>query len=308
MRRIHVLCRNRMTRISLAAAAAAALVPAPVFAEEAADAASEPGEEELGSESDDETRAAEEEDSSRGEAAEVSGAQVDEAERAPTSAGFGATEERNKTYLFLGARYRNQIIPQAIQSWFVEGGETVYSHTPGVEFIIREDGFEYGLFGMVSFLTLDGVPFKGDDDIEVIDTNWSILYLGSDFTVSTDEFAPGLSATFGGGLGLGFFFGDMRRTEAYLPPGQSGIGSYQRCPGPGAFLECEVGNGDEVGHYNYLEPSWADGGASPLLIPWLAGQVGLRYKMHEKFVMHAEVGLNLLPPGVFLGVGADYGL
>lgn len=220
----------------------------------------------------------------------------------------GVTEAPGKQYLFIGARYRNVIVPQFVQNWFADGGEGLYAHTPGVEFGIRKDGFEYQIFGQLAMFSLTDVPFKGttddNDAWELINSSYKILFLGSDFLWSTDEFAPGLSMTYGAGVGLGLVFGDLTRDQA-TPTGDPGDpNSYVRCPGPSVTNPfCD----DSNEHYNgYVEPSWASGGSSPLILPWIAGNIGLRYKMHRNFVAHLDMGI--WAPGAFIGLGAQYGL
>jgi hypothetical protein len=238
------------------------------------------------------------------------GGKVDEA--AVKDALEGVTEDPSKTYLFIGARYRNVMIPEFVQHLFADGGSGLYAHTPGLEFGIRKAGFEYQLFTMLGLYNLSDVPFKGSSDAsdawEIIDANYKILYLGADFMWSTDDFTPGLSLTYGAGVGLGLVLGDLNRVQAFPTGAESDPSSYVRCESqndprdPGARF-CNENNE----HYgDYVEPSWANGGSSPLIFPWLAGQIGLRYKAHRNFVAHVELGV--MPTGAFVGLGADYGL
>lgn len=184
------------------------------------------------------------------------------------------------------------------------------AHTPGLEFAIRSDGFEFQLFSMLGFYGLNGVPFKGKSDEEaaweIIDFNYKILYLGSDFMWSTDEFAPGLSLVYGAGAGIGLVFGNMSRVQAYPPSGVAGDPyTYERCIGSGNPnpLYCDNSN-DHYG--DHTEPTWANGGSSPLIFPWLAAQVGLRYKVSRQFVMRIEGGI--MATGAFVGVAGSFGL
>ncbi len=224
--------------------------------------------------------------------------------------GSGIYEDPEQTYLFAGVRYRLQMVPQAVQNWFAEGGETLWVHTPGVEFAIRKDRFEYSIFGMLGMYSMTDVPFKGNTDVELawetVTADYNVLFLGSDFMWSTKDFTPGLSFTYGAGIGLGIVFGEMTRTQAY----PDGNGNYLPCvgvnnpgvPGPGGQYCDNVNN-----HYDgYVEPSWADGGSSPVVFPWIAGQVGLRYKAHRNFVGRLELGFTVT--SLFFGLGADYGL
>jgi hypothetical protein len=122
---------------------------------------------------------------------------------------------------------------------------------------------------------------------------------------STDDFTPGFSMIYGAGAGLGFVFGDLVRTQAYPPGGTTDPYQYERCTGLGSPSGgyCD----DENEHYNgYVEPSWADGGSSPLIFPWIAANIGLRYKFARQFAMRLDAGLMLT--GAFVGVGGDFGL
>jgi hypothetical protein len=56
----------------------------------------------------------------------------------------------------------------------------------------------------------------------------------------------------------------------------------------------------------YEEPSWSGGGDKPLIMPWLALQMGLRIKPHRRFVGRLDFGIGI--GQVFFGIGADYGL
>lgn len=251
-------------------------------------------------------------------ASETAETKVDEA--AVADALEGTTEAPGKTYMFIGARYRNVMIPKFVQNLFSDGGKSLYAHTPGVEFAIRRDKFEYQLFGMLGLYNLEDVPFKGKSDEndawEIINADYKILYLDADFMWSTDDFTPGLSLIYGAGVGLGFVFGDLGRVQAY-PANSQGAFDPSEDGNPDAYRECAgvgsptpqycQGTGDGADHYgSYTEPTWADGGSSPLIFPWMAANIGLRYKAHKNFVGRVELGL--MPTGAFVGLAADYGL
>ncbi len=222
-------------------------------------------------------------------------------------------EDPKETYLFIGARYRIQRVPQFLQNLFAEGGAPLWVHTPGLEFGMRKDGVETNIFAMLGMYSMNDVPFKGKTDPELawelVDTNYKVLFLGADFMWSTSEFTKGLSLVYGAGIGLGLVFGDMNRTQSY--PNANGDGGFTKCNGAfdpaglrvGVGQYCDAAND----HYNgYVEPSWTDDGSSPLIFPWLGGQVGLRYKVHKHFVARLEVGVTIT--SLFFGLGADYGL
>jgi hypothetical protein len=128
---------------------------------------------------------------------------------------------------------------------------------------------------------------------------------------STDDFTPGLSLVYGAGAGLGFVFGDLIRTQAYPPNGTTDPYQFERCTGVGqpAGQATSVGSycDDDNEHYNgFVEPSWADGGSSPLIFPWIAGNVGLRYKFTRQVAARLDMGLMVT--GAFFGLGLDFGL
>lgn len=221
--------------------------------------------------------------------------------------GSGIWEDPKKTYYFAGMRYRMQVVPKAVQNWFAEGGETLWVNTPGLEFAIRQDGFEYNIFGMLGLYSMKDVPFKGNTDVELawetITADYQVLFLGSDFMWSTSDFTPGLSFTYGAGVGLGLVFGQMTRTQAY--PETPGSSNYLPCTSVGNpnFAYCDNIND----HYNgKVEPNWLNDGSSPVIFPWIAGQIGLRYKAHKHFVARLDAGYAIT--SVFFGLGADYGL
>lgn len=242
-----------------------------------------------------------------GEAASKSEKSADVADALDT----GVTEAPGKTYYFVGARYRIVTIPQFVQNWFADGGDTVVVQQPGLEFGIREGGMEYNIFAMLGFYGFNDTPYKGKTDPvqawEVVSSNFKILYLGADFMWSTDEFVPGLSLHYGAGVGLGLVFGGLNRVQAYPRGGAnpSDPGSYEKCSAPGIgqqgvpeTLGYCTGENNHYGSYSESSPT--------PVFPWIAGQFGLRYKIHRNFVARLDAGIMI--PGAFIGIGADYGL
>lgn len=221
-------------------------------------------------------------------------------------------EHAGETYRFVGARYRLILIPAAIMEMFGEGGETTLVHNFGPEFTIRKDAFEYSFALTYAGYFIEEVPFKAPEDPEeaweVVTSELKIIYLTADFVWST-PISPQVSFTYGGGAGIGFVFGDLFRTQAYLEDGV-----YKPCPGPPNMMSppeqqqyCQPEADDDPQHYpGYTEPSWADGGSKPIIFPWIAIQTGIRWKPHRNFVGRLELGVGL--GQFFLGIGADYGL
>ncbi len=220
--------------------------------------------------------------------------------------GGSPVELPGKTYRAVGLRYRAVIVPKFMMNLFGDGGTTVVANGVGPEFTIRKDGFEYGLSAWFTSYAMDPTPFKsksdGADAWELVQSKIKVLYFTSDFLWSHD-FAPEFAVNYGVGAGLGVVWGDLIRNQA--TPGNNANPStgegYNACPGPGSLENCLPGK-----HYNYDEPSWANGGSKPIVFPWLVLQTGLRYKPHKNFIARLDAGFGT--SGFFLGLGADYGL
>jgi len=222
-------------------------------------------------------------------------------------------EAKGKSYYFVGARLRAVVIPSFIIEAFGDGGNTVVGPMFGPEFAIRRDGFEYNFALSYTAYPMDRTPFKSPTDpieaMELVESHVKVLYATADFMWS-HSFTPALALTYGGGAGLGFVWGALYRAQAY----KDGSGAWQLCPGeataanPGpspSFCAADPTLSEQ--HYgNYEEKNWADGGSKPIVMPWLAIQMGLRWKPHRNFVTRAEFGIGL--GQVFFGLGADYGL
>lgn len=211
----------------------------------------------------------------------------------------------------VGARYRGIYLPKAVLNWFVEGGDSVYVNGMGPTFSIRDGNMEYVLSAWLALYSLDPVPIKSSSDAEeaweIIDASLKSLYLTFDYLWHT-RLASTLELNFGGGAGIGYLFGELHRQQATLVAGGT--------PGnPADFVPCVGVNNPPQGGYcddinnhygDYGEPNWFNGGAKPVLFPWITGQVGLRYQPHPNFIARLELGLGT--SGLFFGVGADYGL
>jgi hypothetical protein len=226
---------------------------------------------------------------------------------ADAEAGSSTVELPGQTYYGVGLRYRAVIVPKFMENLFGDGGRTVLANGFGPEFTIRKNAFEYGFSAWYASYAMDPTPFKSKTDTaeawELVTSQIKVLYLTADFLWSHD-LAPEFAFNYGVGAGFGFVWGDLKRQQAYAGPGandSTGAG-YLPCPGPTAqFANCVEGK-----HYNYNEPSWANGGSKPVVFPWLVLQTGLRYKPHRNFIARLDAGFGT--SGFFLGLGADYGL
>jgi hypothetical protein len=221
-----------------------------------------------------------------------------------SEAGDSPYEKPDTTYYFVGARYRGIIVPKFMMNLFGDGGTTVYVDNIGAEAAIRKNDFEY-LFGL-SFADygMEPTPFKASSDgefaWEIVESEIKVLYATVDFLWSS-KFSDQWALNFGVGAGFGIVWGDLKRTQAF----RDGSGDYLPCAGEGN----PVGDycGDDNNHYGgYTEPSWADGGSKPIIFPWLAPLLGVRFKPHRHFAARLDAGFGIT--GFFVGLGGDYGI
>jgi hypothetical protein len=211
-------------------------------------------------------------------------------------------EVANKTYYFVGMRYRGMLLPKFMMNLFGDGGTSVYSNALGPEFTIRRNNFEYVLSAWWADYHMDPTPFKASTDPvdawEIVTSKMNALYLTSDFNW-TSQINPVFGLNFGLGAGFGFVWGDLKRVQAK----PDGNGGYTACAGVGDHAWC----GNDNKHYgNYTEPNWANGGSKPIVFPWLALQTGVRFKPHKNFMMRVDAGWAITGP--FFGISGNYGL
>lgn len=235
---------------------------------------------------------------------------------ADAEAGSSPVELPNKTYLFVGARYRAIILPKFMMNLFGSGGQTLLVHGVGPELAIRKNAFEYNLSIWYAGYGMDPTPFKAKDDgakaWELVESRLKSIFITADFLWSQD-FTPEFALNYGVAGGFGLIFGDLYRTQA-----RPGSAAANDNTGAG-FVKCSdkfdpgdvfLGGGycdDSNDHYGgYTEKSWTSGGSKPVIFPWLALQTGLRYKPHRNFAARLDAGFGT--SGFFLGLGADYGL
>jgi len=277
-------------------------------------AAQDWGGEEAASEDEEKKPAAEGATSTEPEAEGEAEPSTDSAELSPPPSDAPADEEpeaakTGKSGKALGLRYRGVYVPQTVLNWFMDGGESVYVHGFGPEFAIRDGNKEYILSAWLALYDMGPVAIKGSSDAEeaweIVESDMKSVYLTADY-LWHKRLASTLELSYGGGAGLGFLFGDLYRTQATLEPGGTpgNADDYIPCQGQSATDPyCD----DINDHYDgYTEPSWFGGGSKPVLFPWVAGQVGLRYQPHEKVVTRLDIGIGT--SGLFFGVGADYSL
>ncbi|MEZ4312750.1 MAG: hypothetical protein R3F14_32400 [Polyangiaceae bacterium] len=256
--------------------------------------------------------------SGAGDGAEGKGASGATSDAASSSS--DVREDPLKRYYFLGVRFRDIVLPQFMLELFTTGGATGNIWLVGPEFSTRKDGVEVDIALAYADYGFGPAMFKGngDEDIayEVVKSDLKVGYLTFDllFDIPLDKSGM-VSFLIGGGVGVGVVGGDLYRTQAYPKDGGAADPSdparWEKCQFAGDGFGGYCDNGDN--HYydaaakkDFSEPSWADGGSKPIVVPWLSiPQISLRVKPIKQLQMRADVGFSLT--GFFFGASAGYG-
>ena len=222
-----------------------------------------------------------------------------------------------KNYLFIGARYRGNIIPQFMLNLFVDKGATIYSNTIGFELDKRKDGFsiipalsftEYGT-GDILFKEKNSKDIPGN--YSFVNSSMKAIYATVDLLWST-KISKNVDFEYGAGLGLGIVFGSLANNWVYRDP-KGALGGFSKCQtegqgGPGKGCnKADHQNAETAKVGDYTEKSWFDGGAKPVLFPWISvPQIGLRFKPVKQF--EGRLGLGFALTGFWFGLSGGYGL
>jgi hypothetical protein len=324
----------RRLSVALPFAAAIALAAPAAFAQGGAKPGAKPASKAEQKKADEAKAAEEQKKADEAKAAEDQKKADDEA-AAKTAAGAATTveppadvwdikdveENPNKKYLFIGARYRGNIIPRFMLNMFVDEGATVYSNSIAIELDMRKDGFSLiPALGFTEYGTGD-ILFKekGSKDIpgnySFVNSSMKAIYATADLLWSV-KMSKNFDFEYGAGFGIGVIFGDLVNNWVYQDPtgtsplvGSNGV-HYAKCgtantePGCNA-AEHKNASTRKVG--DYTEASWANGGSKPNVFPWISlPQFGLRYKPVKNFVARLGVGFALT--GFWFGLNGEYGL
>jgi hypothetical protein len=241
---------------------------------------------------------------------------------------FDPYEDPNKTYRFIGLRFRDAIAPKFIMNWFADGGRNVNVAMVGPEFITRRDHLELAVALMYADYSMDPFLFKGksepDTSFELVASGIKIIYGMLDVMYEVPIEKKGdktgrFAFLVGGGVGIGAVAGPLWRSQAY--PKKAGASpnnpqDWGICTGvntPNAAY-CENPNGhfspggkDITAKDSYSEPYWSAGGSKPMIFPWIAlPQFSFRYKPIKQFQTKLDLGFSTT--GFFFGLSASYGL
>jgi hypothetical protein len=215
---------------------------------------------------------------------------------------------------WIGARYRGLIVPGFVMNLVGDGGTTAY--LPGGALTLAlplDERLDLVTSLGVQSYAAGPFPFKPHG---TPDTEWEIVESDLFALLATAELswrfplddAERFSLRFGGGLGVGVAaFGDLVRTQAYPAGGDpSDPDAYAPCRGPndpaGTFRYCNQLDKDAT-RYGEPDRAWGDGGARPLVYPWVAfPELGLEWLPAEGFALQLEVGASI--SGFIGGAGA----
>ncbi len=234
----------------------------------------------------------------------------------------GAPEPKDegKTKYFLGARFRNFIVPGFLFDIFADGGpDAVNVFSGGPEFMIQSGALEvnfsvtvpYADFSMNEFL------FKSSSDpkqaYEIVSSSLKLITVSVDLLGRIPLEKKGTVALLiGGGAGISGVVGDLRRNQAKPKNGNPNADpeqpdQWEKCEAPGD-PGGQVGDvqycGNDNEHYGgYVEPSWANGGSKPVVFPYLAlPHIGVEVMPIEQFMIRLDTGFSIT--GFFVGLGA----
>jgi hypothetical protein len=228
-------------------------------------------------------------------------------------------EDPMKQYVFIGARYRGNIIPKFMLNLFVDEGATIYSNTVAIELDLRKDGFSLiPALGLTEYGTGD-ILFKSKNSTDIpgnysyVNSSMKAIY-GTVDLLWSKKLNKNFEFEYGAGFGIGVLFGDLVNNWVYQDPTGPLTGSngqhYAKCQTGGMQVGCN--GADHKGATtlktgDYTEPSWLNGGSKPVIFPWISfPQLGLRYKPVKNFV--ARVGLGFALTGFWFGLNGEYGL
>ena len=204
----------------------------------------------------------------------------------------------------------------------------------GAEFGYRKGGIEIdSTLSYADYSSSDqGFLFRGKNDgdeaYEKIKSTLKVLYLSVDLLKDIPIDDKGrFSFLIGGGVGIGFVFGNLYRnqvfpkdysTSAGSVPDPNNVAAWSDCPDANAIGAPQFGipgttppkfwcdrSNDHYGTYS--EKSWANGGSKPIIFPWVSlPQLSFRYKPVKQVQLRFDTGWSL--SGFFFGLSGGYGL
>jgi hypothetical protein len=243
---------------------------------------------------------------------------ADEASPTDSATDLETHEEGHEPYFFMGLRFRDYILPEFMLDAFATGGTTVNAATIGPEFTYREGGIEFDVALTYADYSMDPTLFKGRskkvEKLERVASDLKLIYATVDvlYEISVEEQSRA-AFLFGFGAGFAVVVDNLRRNQIYPKnPSKFDIDNpdeWVDCESPADPLDPADWCGEANNHYgNYDEPSWANGGSKPNVVPYLAfPQFAFRYKPIKELQARFDAGFALTN-GFFLGLSVGYGL
>ncbi len=246
-------------------------------------------------------------------------------------------ETPGKTYRYIGLRYRGTIIPSFLEHLFVNDGGTVYSNTFGAEIDFRKDGkstilwLQYTEYGFGDTLFFQKGQTDEPNNYSIVSSTLKGIYVGLDELWSA-PIANHVDFDYGFGLGLGAIFGTLTNDWVYGGDATTAKGVPGAIQGSNGFYYAKCGdihsgpplvqNGNTLNYSscdpqahsnasvakvgNYAEKNWFQGGAVPVVFPYVGGNLGIRYKPIRQ--LQTRLGLGISLTGFWFGISADYGI
>ncbi|MBK6518315.1 MAG: hypothetical protein IPG04_30355 [Polyangiaceae bacterium] len=243
------------------------------------------------------------------------------AEAAPPA---DAGADPNKTKLYLGARFRDFIVPGFMFGMFADGGPGIVNvFSGGPELTVQMGALEtivsvtvpYADFSMNEFV------FKSKDDpdqaYEIVSSSLKLITASVDLLgrIKVDKKGT-VAILIGGGVGISGVLGDIRRGQAYpndpeaIDPDDRAKWNKCRRPGDGTSTPDGVAYcGEDNDHYpdangeDWTEESWTDGGSKPVVFPYVAlPHIAVEFVPIEQLLLRLDTGFSIT--GFFFGIGA----
>jgi len=197
-------------------------------------------------------------------------------------------KKESGTAWFLGARFRDFIVPHFMFSIFASGGPSdVNIFSGGPEMTMRNGNLEVDMSFTVPYAdySMNGFMFKNKNEpnqaYEIISSSLKLFTFSVDLlgNIPLDK-ARRFSILLGGGVGISGVSGSLYRNQAYpknfQKPNPDDAKDWVKCAaandpkGIDTAAQVQYCDGSNNHYGKYSEPSWANGGSLPIIFPYLA--------------------------------------
>lgn len=221
---------------------------------------------------------------------------------------------------FFSLRVRDTVVPKYVTRLFGDGGRTWHLWQIGPELSFRRGRSDIAISATYGSLKFKDALFRNPDDgatgWELVSSKMGSFNFAFDamYTVPFDDDGK-YAFLVGGGAGLGFVFGPLYRSHAYpdnpAKPDGTDASKWSACK-KASYAPFDPSTGESYcvrkqdRLAGYKEPSWADGGSKPTVLPWVSlPQFSIRLTPVQRFMLRFDVGFSLYGPffGGAMGVG-----